>query len=83
MSVTLVETQKRREHVQLLYDGRLDWAAVEKVFDARLVEIVGSGSPGVYPSGEKQGLTRQRFSPGDTIAVRVEQAGMYLLFLSD
>ena len=75
MSVTLVDEQTKEERVQQLYDRRLDWAAVEKAFDAKLVELVGSGVPGTIPAGDNQGLTRQRFEPGETVSVTVEKRG--------
>ena len=68
----------QQEELQL-YDiqhdgsGRLDWAAVEKVFGANMVKIKGRGPPGVFPRGDKEGLTRDIFQPGSVILVTVSR----------
>ena len=70
------EEEGQQEKLQL-YDvqpdgsGRLDWAAAEKAFDADTVKIEGRGLPGVFPSGERQGLTRDIFQPGSVLPVTV------------
>ena len=51
--------------------GRLDWAAVKKAFLADVVEIKGRGPPGVFPSGDKEGLTRDLFKPDSIVTVIV------------
>ena len=70
------EEEGQQEELQL-YDiqhdgsGRLDWAAAEEVFDAKIMKIKGRGPPGVFPSGERQGLTRDIFQPGSVLQVTV------------
>ncbi|CAK0732011.1 hypothetical protein CVIRNUC_000073 [Coccomyxa viridis] len=75
--VTLRCKEKGQQEKLQLYDiqpdgsGRLDWAAAEKAFDADTVKIEGRGPPGVFPSGEREGLTRDIFHPGSVLQVTV------------
>ena len=68
--------------------GRLGWAAVEKAFNDGLVEITDEGTPVLYPSGDREGLTRTIYQPGSTIPVNISHRaqGMdcipHALFLS-
>ena len=70
------EEEEQQEKLQL-YDiqpdgsGRLDWAAAEEVFDAKIMKLKGRGPPGVFPSGELEGLTRDIFQPGSVLQVTV------------
>ena len=70
------EEEGEQEELQL-YDiqddgrGRLDWTAAERAFDARLLKIKGRGPPGVFPSGDREGLTRDTFQPGSVLPVTV------------
>lgn len=52
-----------------------DWIGrpVERALTADLVEIEGRGSPGLFPSGHREGLTRAIFQPGSTIRVSVSR----------
>ena len=70
------EEEEQQEKLQL-YDiqpdgsGRLDWAAAEEVFDAKIMRLKGRGTPVVFPSGELEGLTRDIFQPGSVLQVTV------------
>ena len=77
--VVLHWEEAEEQHTQTLYDiqadgsGRLDWAAVKEAFIAVVVEIKDGGTPGLFPSGNMQGLTRATFQPGSTILVTVSR----------
>lgn len=78
-TITLRDQATQEEHVQCLYDverngsGRIAWEAAEKAFGADLVEISSLGNPGLFPSGDKQGLTRQTFFPNQQVDVVVHK----------
>lgn len=62
------------ECIQELFGGRLDWVTVKEDFRAWKVEIVGSGTPAVFPLGHPQiGLTRREFTAGQVINVKVHK----------
>jgi hypothetical protein len=46
--------------------GRLGWAAVEEAFSADLVEITDEGTPVLFPSSDKEGLTGTTYQPGSS-----------------
>ena len=75
--VTLRWEEEGQQEPLQLYDiqhdgsGRLDWAAAEKAFDADTVKIEGRGPPGIFPSGEREGLTRDIFQPGSVLQVTI------------
>ena len=70
------EEAEQNEMLQL-YDvqpdgsGRLDWAAAKEAFMADVVKIKDRGPPGVFPNGDKVGLTRDLFQPNSVITVIV------------
>ena len=53
--------------------GRLDWAAAKEAFGADLLEIKVEGTPGLLQEGERKGLTRDTYKPGETILVNVSR----------
>lgn len=84
-TITLRDQATQEERVQCLYDvkrdgsGRIAWEATKEAFGADLVEISSLGNPGLFPSGDKQGLTRQTFFPNQQVEVVVhKKAGRVL-----
>ena len=77
--VTLLCKEKGQQEKLQVYDiqpdgsGRLDWAAVKEAFDADTVKIQGRGPPGLFRSGDKEGLTRDIFQPGSVLPVTVSR----------
>ena len=76
-TVRLFWEEAERNEVLQLYDvqpdgsRRLDWAAAKEAFMADVVKIKDRGQPGVFPSGDKIGLTRDLFQPDSVITVIV------------
>ncbi len=67
--------QPEETHFQELVEGSLDWAAVELVFKADVVEIEDAGNPPLFRSGQLEGYTRRKFEEGSTIYVTVKKKG--------